>query len=418
MKSSDRLQSTQPDTKHPPAPRRRPLRLAFLLPLLLLLLPLWQLVFPQQSFSTAENRALTTRPVLTWSGWLDGSYTTAFTDFVQDQFPFRRFWTGLATGLRLAAGSRDNGKVYFGREHYLFLMSDSEQEQTPKQLQLNLQDLAEFAETTLPDDFPGTSCSLLLAPAASSVLPELLPAYATQAEGAQDLSLAAAALVQLAPDLLQPDVTAALQQASSLYPADSDQRLYFRSDHHWTQSGAYIAYRTWAESVGLAPREPSAYAVKTVTEQFLGTTYAKAQLFTQPGDALQVWYPTAAAFDLAAISITDQDGQPVSLYDDSKLDGDAYEYFLGGNHARLTIENPGADRQRTLILFKDSYANSLLPFLLPHYARIIMIDLRYDRDSVRSLLQTESAAGTEADCLILYSYQQLLSDNYLYLLNR
>lgn len=418
MKSTGKMKSTLHHSRPPAAPRRLPLRLALLLPLLLLLLPLWQLVRPQQQFSTAENRALTTLPTLTWSGWLDGSYTTAFTDFVQDQFPFRRFWMGLATSLRQAAGNRDNGKVYFGQEHYLFLMTASEQEETSKQLQLNLQDLAEFAETTLPELLPETRCSLLLAPAAATVLPELLPAYATQAETAQDLSLAADTLAQLAPELLQPDVTAALQQASAQYPADSDQRLYFRSDHHWTQSGAFVAYQAWAEAVGLEPRAASAYEVRTVTEQFLGTTYAKAQLFTQPGDALQVWYPTATAFDLAELSIKDQDGQPVSLYDDSKLDGDAYEYFLGGNHARLTIDNPGADQTRTLILFKDSYANSMLPFLLPHYSRIIMLDLRYDRDSVRSLLQTKAAAGTAVDCLILYSYQQLQTDNYLYLLNR
>ena len=417
MKSTGKMKSTLHHSRPPAAPRRLPLRLALLLPLLLLLLPLWQLVRPQQQFSTAENRALTTLPALTWSDWLDGSFTTAFTDFVQDQFPFRRFWTGLATSLRLAAGSRDNGKVYFGQEHYLFLMTASAADQTSRQLQLNLQDLAEFAETTLPSVLPDASCSFLLAPAAATVLPELLPAYATQAETAQDLSQAAAPLAQLAPDLLQPDVTTALRQASSQYPADSDQRLYFRSDHHWTQSGAYVAYRAWAEAVGLQPREPAAYEVKTVTEQFLGTTYAKAQLFTQPGDALQVWYPTAAAFDLTELTITDQDGQAVRLYDDRKLDGDAYEYFLGGNYARLTIENPGADQQRTLILFKDSYANSMLPFLLPHYSRIIMVDLRYDRDSVRSLLQTEGAATT-TDCLILYSYQQLQTDNFLYLLNR
>ena len=80
---------------------------------------------------------------------------------------------------------------------------------------------------------------------------------------------------------------------------------------------------------------------------------------------------------------------------------DKYEVFLGGNYDRVDIvnEEEGALRKPSLLIVKDSYANSFVPFILDDFSHITMVDTRYYRDSVKDL-----ALDEEYDqVLILYS---------------
>ena len=62
-------------------------------------------------------------------------------------------------------------------------------------------------------------------------------------------------------------------------------------------------------------------------------------------------------YDLEALKITDK-----------------YRVFLGGNYSHLSIKS--SQKKPTLLLVKDSFANSLIPFLALHYD-IEVIDPRY-----------------------------------------
>lgn len=67
--------------------------------------------------------------------------------------------------------------------------------------------------------------------------------------------------------------------------------LFFRTDHHWTVYGAFAAYQAWARSVGLTPLQMEDYTAKTVSADFLGTLYSKANLpWIQP-EKLEIFEP-------------------------------------------------------------------------------------------------------------------------------
>ena len=74
------------------------------------------------------------------------------------------------------------------------------------------------------------------------------------------------------------------------------------------------------------------------------------------------------------------------IYDLTKLEmKDKYAVYFGGNYGKITIKNPEAEGKGSLLIIKDSYANSMVPYLLDHYEQITMIDLRYYNESVLSL---------------------------------
>ena len=69
--------------------------------------------------------------------------------------------------------------------------------------------------------------------------------------------------------------------------------IYFRTDHHWTQLGAYYAYRIFAEQKGIRPHELSEFEHRTYPD-FLGSFYAysnQAEALAANPDTLETYTP-------------------------------------------------------------------------------------------------------------------------------
>jgi folylpolyglutamate synthase/dihydropteroate synthase len=66
------------------------------------------------------------------------------------------------------------------------------------------------------------------------------------------------------------------------------------------------------------------------------------------------------------------------VYDLEKLDGnDPYEVYLSGPESLVRVENPNAGTDRELVIFRDSFASSIVPLLLEDYAAVTLVDIRY-----------------------------------------
>jgi hypothetical protein len=179
----------------------------------------------------------------------------------------------------------------------------------------------------------------------------------------------------------------------------SRQQLYYRTDHHWTAEGAYLAYTVFCENRGLPVRTPEEFGITKVSDSFLGTIYSKT--LDSAARPEEIW----AAKNLPKVLVT-FDGKVVtnSVYAPEYLNKkDQYAYFFGGNYGKIEISTE-ANNGKTLVVIKDSFANSFVPYLLNDYERIVMLDLRYFAGSV----QAEIPAG--ADVLFLYEMTNLLTD--------
>lgn len=188
------------------------------------------------------------------------------------------------------------------------------------------------------------------------------------------------------------DVLGAMQNAD--VPKDV---LYYRTDHHWTTRGAFIAYTRYSLDRGM---EHVAYHSETASEEFLGTHFSKSKRIGTKPDVIQY-----APLPVDRVTI---DGKEVDgLYDFEKLETrDQYAMFLYGNNGVTIIENDSAP-EGTLLILKDSYANCFVPFITQNFSRVIVVDLRSLTTPLSELLATEQPD----ELLMVYNYKNLISDS-------
>jgi len=78
---------------------------------------------------------------------------------------------------------------------------------------------------------------------------------------------------------------------------------------------------------------------------------------------------------------------------------DLYDVFLSGPVSVLTVENPAANTDKELIVFRDSFGSSMVPLLIPGYAKVTLVDIRYlPADKLGEFVEFENQ-----DVLFLYS---------------
>ncbi len=187
-------------------------------------------------------------------------------------------------------------------------------------------------------------------------------------------------------------------------------QLYYKTDHHWTSKGAYTAYCELANSLGFKSNAENSYQ-KTAYPDFYGTTYSTSGFWKTPPDEIEVWDNNE---NDASVKVTITDGSEVIEQEDlffyDHLDeDDKYPVFLDGNHPYTEIVNENAEKDETVLVVKDSFAHSLVPFLADHYTKIIMVDMRYYSEPLQPLIDENKVDRV----VFLYSIDNLSTDDNL-----
>lgn len=167
--------------------------------------------------------------------------------------------------------------------------------------------------------------------------------------------------------------------------AHADEYIYFRTDHHWTATGAYYAYQEFAAKKGIIPT-PLKDLQKTENEGFLGTFYAGSDQSPKLGstpDTVVTYTPRSTN----AMQFTTRDGVTVdwrvvmdgSMYSDP---GALYSVFIGGDNPYSVIRNPALTDGSSCVVVKESYGNAFVPFLVDHYQTVHIVDYRYYEDNL------------------------------------
>ena len=186
--------------------------------------------------------------------------------------------------------------------------------------------------------------------------------------------------------------------------------VYYRTDHHWTSLGAFYGANAILEAMGRKPLDLSDYVPTTVSESFYGTIFSTSGVRWLPPDSIETYIPEDG---VTVTSYPNGKPEPGKLYDASYLARkNKYAYFLGGNQPLCVVrsEKPGAEGK--LLLVRDSYADSLTPFLTERFAEIHLIDLRYYRASLQDYIRENGIDRV----LVLYGFSNFTTDRNLFLL--
>lgn len=353
---------------------------------MLLILGAALICMPQASFSETENRYLTNFEKPSVSGFLDTSFQDKLTKGANDQFPARDVWMKLSVELQRAIGLSDVGGVYFGKDGcYFERVLDSQISESRYLNQLRY--LEQFCEKS------NASVTFLPVPSAGAVLADKLPKNTPLYDSDKLYGRAGQRLKQVRFLDIRPQLQKERERS----------QLYFKTDHHWTMEGAYQAYAAWCQENQIAPKELGYFKPKKQSDAFFGTLYSKAPIFGAKPDKLTL--PMNLPGAEVSIDEKKRDGLRI-IYDWEKLyTKDKYGVYFGGNFGRVDIHT-GNSNGKKLLIIKDSFANSFVPFLMPHYETITMLDFRYFNESVLKLAQRERFR----EALVLYEMSNFAQD--------
>ena len=341
----------------------------------------------QRTYSPVETRELQTRPEISITKVLDGRFQKKYESYLRDQFPGRDHWVSFQTDMELFMGKNEIHNVYIGKNHYL-LEHYTEKEFDPQQISKNLQALEKFVGKAKQN----ADVHVMMVPTKSWVLREKLPAFAPHYKEQKFYDA-------LQQKLEKEDV---LISVEPVLDAHKEEEIYYRTDHHWTTLGAWYAYEQYTKAVGGdLQRAQGKKKFRCISKDFYGTTYAKIN-YARQADKIEIYEPA----DKLRVVYNMGEKKTKTLYDVSFLKtADQYSVFTGGNQAVLEITG-GIKNGKTLLLIKDSFANSILPFLAEDYEKLVVVDLRQLNVSGDRLLEMFSPT----DILILYNSAQFAQD--------
>lgn len=349
------------------------------------------IILPKPEFSEQENRMLQQFPKPSWGSISNGSFMEQMSDFVEDHFPARSFFVSLNTTVCLAEGNKDiggnysetpaEGGAYFGKQEHLYEVLLPDKNST---YQKNVSGLVSFSQKS------GIPLYFLPVPSGAAEQSENLPYSCPgndQLEKLRALQAGAEGNVKVID----------LFHALSLQKTGQD--YYFRTDHHWNAYGAYVGYTELCNAMKIPCTPLSQFSFRAAEQPFLGTLYSKALFAWQKPDSLVLPYK-ADGWDLT--QETDGSVHKGIYWDQFLTQKDKYSVYLGGNPAVTIIRNSASGKGKILIL-KDSYANSMIPYLATNFSEIHLIDLRYYNKDIYDYIKQNGIHQTAA----VYSLSQL-----------
>lgn len=358
--------------------------------LLLFVFMLVNIAVPDREISEEENRVLETRPSLSMGTVMNGDFMEQWENYQSDQFAGRDFWRSFKVALDRLGGARMENGVYIGRDGQLM-----EEIEVPDdgQLEANLSALRQFTE-----DWPDIRTTVMLIPDAACILSDSLPAFAAVEDQRQ---LFGVAEQRLGDSVNWVDTVSILNNHTS-------DKLYYKTDHHWTTQAAFYVFRESASSLGIEGEVGDGFVSYTVSDDFNGVLAAKSGIGLSEKETIDIYAPTQGDDDVV-LSYVDEGRKTTSLYDSSKLETrDQYSVFLGGNASVIDIKTVSSSQKRLLVL-KDSFANCFIPFLAPYYREIVVVDPRYCSGTMEDIMDTYRIT----DALVLYSGNTFFTDNHL-----
>ena len=341
----------------------------------LLFISIGTIITPDVEFSPDENRYLTQKPEISAKSILDGSFESRSEEYLSDQIIGRKKWVEMKSMTEASMGISDINGVYLctkGRVVEKVTVRDFDS----KNYEKNLRRAAELSQICRQE---GIETDVMLIPTAAYVYENELPHYA--------LTFDEDEAFDMARKILGDDL---IDLRDRFKEEKQNENLFFKTDHHWTGRGArtgaaeFLAHKGSSEGA----EKVLSCGMETLSRDFKGTLYSKVLLKTLGTDIIE----TSADARKADVKVRIEGKEYDSLYFDRYLkEKDKYAVYFGGNYAEVNIKTGASAGEplsgEKLLIVKDSFANSMVPFLLDDFTEITMVDTRFYRGDISKLAE-------------------------------
>lgn len=295
---------------------------------------------------------------------------TASINYIKDNFPLTANWKSLYTNTLVLTGKEQFDNVYVLDDKLVEVFDKIDNDKVENSV-------------GIINDFAGsisTPVYVMIAPTASGVYSSLLPSYATQIDQKKTI------------DNIYLNLDKSINTIDAFYPLYSarDEYIFYRTDNKWTSFGAYYAYVEAVKELGFEPITMQNYDLNYAVSGFYGSLHNKVYYNQIQMDRINLF---RSKYQSPVSSVELYNGQTVlksnSVYFRSatKTDCKTDIFLQGDNYEKTVIKTSNEDYPKLLIV-KGSYANTLVPFLTPHYSEITMIDLDKLKENGKSMLDS------------------------------
>jgi len=320
---------------------------------IVLVLLVW--IKPSDEFSDAERRRLQQFPEVSWERIASNKFMTEFETYALDQFPFRDWFRGLTAYSKMfVLGQQDNNGIYMHKGY----LSKLEYPRDDNSLKRATDRFRYIYDTYLLDADAKIYCV---------VIPDK-NYYMAEQEG----------VLALDYDEFYYEIEKKMSYAHFIDIRDSlELEDYYRTDTHWRQECIIEVADEIATRMG-APVS-GAYDIHTLEVPFYGVYRGQSAMTV---NAETMYYLANERME-QYIVYDYESGKEIPLYDMEKAYGkDPYEMYMAGDLALAHIENPNADSDKELIVFRDSFGSSLAPLVAEGYRKTTLVDIRYIQPEV------------------------------------
>lgn len=350
---------------------------------------LWFLFAPKTDYSSSEKRYLQEFPETSVENIASGEFGSEFESYFADHFPSRNFWVGFNAYYNLEIGNNGASGVYKCDNGYLINKPVS----TDNKVEKNTNAIVKFKDNV---DVPIT---VMFAPSTGYIADDVLPTV--HDEYNDDTYFESASKTFENNGIAFVDLRETFKEAYN-----NGSQLYYKTDHHWTTEGAYTAYAQLCKNLATEPVAKESLNVEKY-DDFYGTTYSTSGFWLTDPDTVEVWNNPENTDN---IKVTITEGTEVNEYDsmyfyDHIDEDDKYPVFIDGNHALTEITNSEAEGG-TIIVIKDSFSHCLAPFLAENYSKVILVDMRYYKQSVSNIVAQEKPE----QILVMYGIDNFATD--------
>lgn len=350
-----------------------------------LVLVLFNFLKPSKEYSETGNRQLKEMPDVSVKSVLNGDCMKDMEEYADERFAFRNFFIVFKSKIEYLAGKKENNGVYICEDDYLI--------EKPEQLNDNLIDKNIHAVKTLCQ-MGDYNVTVAIIPPAYEILKDNLPKNVYN-------DVIPKLNSKLQNSFLDTEIT--FSDPTELLRKYKNDYLYYRTDCHLTSNGSYVVYHHLSKSLDFTPLKSDDFKISDVTREFLGNTYSKSLKKTEP-DVITDYRPLETP--RFKVKFPFENTTADSMYFPAHLrEKNKYAYFLDGEHGLTVIESPNKNG-RKIVVIKDSYANSIMPFLANHFEVIHMIDLHYFDNDLNKYISDNGIN----DILFLYGSSTFMSD--------
>lgn len=313
---------------------------------------IWSMIKEVDKYSYDERRVLAGKPELTKESVLSGKYMKDFESYALDQFPLRENFRMIKAASEYFVFQKlDNNGIYLAEGH----LSKIEYPLNEEMINYAATHFEKIYDKYLKDK--GIIPYLAVVPDKNYYLAEKNGILSL------DYDMLIESIISKTPFMKSIEIRDLLTLED-----------YYQTDSHWKQERIKKVADRVAEVLNVSLNQD--YEVHTLENPFNGVYVGQSAL---PVKADTIKYLTSEFMEDCIITNCDE-GYPVemNMYDIEKADSkDSYEIFLSGASALITIENPHANEDKELVIFRDSFGSSLAPLLTEAYRKITLIDTRY-----------------------------------------